>query len=160
MRLLLLPISTRRTLIYCEPLASSTPASEQSYFDKGIAKASKTWADYEKSDSKWKLKLTEYGNKMLRRIPFEEWGLKSIPPLKKKQLVHLQSLLRENKNSKEIREKHLEVHYPGAYQKLTKESVTQVLERLAFERQSLHKNRLIGSIGAMPLSMPFALIPV
>ena len=80
MRIYLLPISTRRALIYCHKLAQK-PASERGLSDKIIKRATDTWAKWETAEKGWQKKLTEYGNKGLKRISYEEWGLKSFPPL-------------------------------------------------------------------------------
>jgi len=146
MRLLLLPISTRRALVYCSPPSHAVPTEKQTYLDKAVAKASKTWTEWEASETKWKLKVTYYGNNFLRRIPFEEWSLKSIPS-------------RQKLAPGEVDQK-VEVSYPGMFQGLQKESVLDVLKRLSTDRQGLHKQRLIGSIVAMPLTIPVGLLPI
>ncbi|KAH0539139.1 hypothetical protein FGG08_004311 [Glutinoglossum americanum] len=80
MRLFLLPISTKRALIYCEK-SSKLPTDRKTLLDKATTKAAQIWLQWEKSNKKWQKTVTEYGNKAFQRIPFEEWGLKSIPPL-------------------------------------------------------------------------------
>ncbi|KAI9865757.1 MAG: hypothetical protein M1824_000017 [Vezdaea acicularis] len=80
MRLFLVPVSKHRTLIYCQRLKVSS-AERESYANRISAKAAQTWLQWEKSETGWKKKVTNYGNKALQRIAFEEWGLKSIPPL-------------------------------------------------------------------------------
>jgi len=90
--------------------------------------------------------VTYYGNNFLRRIPFEEWSLKSIPS-------------RQKLAPGEV-DKKVEVSYPGLFQGLIKESVLDVLKRLSTDRQGLHKQRLIGSIVAMPLTIPVGLLPI
>ncbi|KAF2503317.1 hypothetical protein BU16DRAFT_449143 [Lophium mytilinum] len=149
MRLFLLPISTRRTLIYCERMHEKL-ASERSYLDKITNKANETWALWEK-DSKsianWKKTVTVYGNKAFKRIPFEEWGLKTVPALTAKR----------RKLELEGKEK-VEVIFPRRF--VHEERVPGILRQLATERQALHKKRMIGSIAAMPFSAPFMLIPV
>jgi len=151
MRLLLLPISTRRALIYCQPASTVVPNEKQSWLDWGVGKANKTWVEWETSDKNTtvggvKVKVTQYGNQFLRRIPFEEWGLKSIPGRKKLAAGEQQSKV--------------EVAYPALYQGLQKESLMDVLKRLSTERQGLHKNRLMGSVALMPLTIPVGLIPI
>lgn len=88
MRLFLLPISTRRTLIYCERVAPSLApgATKPPIADRIIAKSSEVWTGWEKAEKGWQKKVTDYGNALFRRIPFEEWGLKTLPPATKKKL--------------------------------------------------------------------------
>jgi len=146
MRLLLLPISTRRTLIYCQRLNVATPENK-SWLDKGTTKAASLWASWEKKESGWQKQVVTYGNKALKRIPYEEWGLKSIPPL--------------SSNRKEdgmLSNEKVEVLFPGAL--MPQDSILEVLRTLGTERQALHRKRLIWSIVGMPLVAPFALVPV
>lgn len=149
MRLFLLPISTRRSLIYCERMHEKL-ASDRTYLDRITNKANETWASWEKDDKSWKnwkKTLTVYGNKALRRIPYEEWGLKTIPPL----------TARRRQAELEGKEK-VEVIFPGLF--LREEKVPGILQQLATERQALHRKRMIWSIIGMPLSAPFMLVPV
>jgi len=161
MRLFLLPISTRRTLIYCDrsPLArnvvksSTTTEKEkdepQSYLDRATTKAATTWSDWENANGGWKKTLTTYGNAFLRRIPYEEWGLKSLPPLTSK----LRDAYDAGKKSTPIL-----VLFPSSF--LPTSKVAQTLSTLSMERQDLHRKRMIGSAIGAPLTLPFALIPV
>ncbi|KAH8592979.1 mitochondrial K+-H+ exchange-related-domain-containing protein [Bisporella sp. PMI_857] len=146
MRLFLLPISTRRTLIYSQRLKRST-VEQNSLLEKGTKKAADIWADWEKKESGWQRKVVDYGNQALRRIPFEEWGLKSIPPLSNRR-----------KEDELARKEEVEVSYPSTL--IPKERVLDVLKALGTERQALHRKRLIWSIVGMPLVAPFALVPV
>lgn len=157
MRLLLLPISTRRALIYCEPLALKSTTSKPSLLDRVVIKANTTWAEWEKdTDSylNWKKRTTNYGNMMFRRIPYEEWGLKSIPPLSRR--VERVNASRKTATAPEER---VEVQFPGLYQGLCKETVPQTIRRLT-ERQSLHQKRFWYSVLAMPLTIPVGLLPM
>lgn len=146
MRLYLLPISTRRTLIYCQRLNVAT-AKQQNWLDKGRTKAANLWADWEKKDSGWQRKVVDYGNQALKRIPFEEWGLKSIPPLSQ----------RRQKQELSGNEK-AEIVFPSTL--IPEKNVLKVLGALATERQGLHKRRLVWSIVGMPIVAPFAIVPV
>lgn len=165
MKLFLLPISTRRALIYCEPLSNLMPVSKQSYLDRAVSKANTTWATWEK-DTKaignWKKRTTNWGNIMLRRIPFEEWSLKSIPPLGKRPTRDFGSGEKQMLVGGAVGEKteRVEVRYPALYQALGKESVTDVLRRLSTERQGLHSSRLKYCVVGMPLTIPFGLLPI
>lgn len=153
MRLFLLPISTRRALIYCER-RSAAAGEKPSVLDKVTNKANQTWADWEKVSAEvpwykggWKKTVTVQGNRVLRRIPYQEWGLKTIPALSSRR--------REAElEGSEV----LEVKYPGLF--LKSERVSPILQQLATERQSLHRKRLWWSIIGMPISAPFALVPM
>lgn len=164
MRLFLLPISTRRTLLYCEPPSRTLPTTQQTYSERAIAKANETWAAWEQDTSSilsWKKRTTAWGNMMFRRIPFEEWGLKSVPPLKKASSQHEAGGNGVNVSGAAARQgRRVEVQFPGLYQGLCKDSVNQTLRALATERQGLHKGRMRWSIVGMPLTIPFALVPM
>lgn len=149
MRLFLLPISTRRSLIYAERLHEKTP-TDRSLLDKITIKANDTWLGWEKDEKaiwNWKRKVTFYGNQALSRIPYEEWALKTIPALtaRRKQAIV------------EDKEKY-EVMFPGRY--LHQDKVPGILQKLAQERQSMHRSKLIWSVIIMPFTAPFMLIPV
>jgi hypothetical protein len=146
MRLYLLPISTRRTLIYCERL-NITTSETTTWLDKGTTKAANLWARWEKKESGWQKRVVDYGNQALRRIPYEEWGLKSIPPLSAR------------RKSKELSGKEsVEVAFPKTL--IPEEKVQDVLRILGTERQSLHQKRMLWSFVGMPISAPFALVPM
>lgn len=89
----------------------------------------------------------KYGNKLFERIPFEEWGLKSIPPLS----------ARRKADEMQGKEK-VEVVFPDNV--IEKGIVNDVLRKLASERQGLHKKKMIWSIVAMPFTLPVGLIPM
>jgi hypothetical protein len=146
MRLFLLPISTRRTLIYCQRL-NVTVSEKQTLVDKATGRAAKLWAGWEKKESGWQKKVVELGNKALKRIPYEEWGLKSIPPLSARR--------REDELSGK---EEVQVLFPPLL--IPEKSVTEVLRILGTEREALHKSRLIYSFIGMPITAPIALIPV
>jgi hypothetical protein len=146
MRLFLLPISTRRTLLYCQRLNVAN-TEQQGWIDKATTKAASLWASWEKKESGWQRKVVDYGNKALKRIPYEEWGLKSVPPLS----------TRREKEELSSKEK-IEVVFPSSL--IRAESVLDILKALGTERQSLHQKRMIWSFVGMPLVAPFALVPV
>lgn len=146
MRIFLLPITTRQALIYCQTSARQS-AAPPSIADRIINKATQTWAKWEEADRGWQKTLVKYGNAGLQRIPFQEWGLKSFPPAKAKLEAEYMA-----KNTK------FDVFFPGNV--MRQEDVPKTLLRLARERKTLHWNRFIGSMIAMPLTIPFALVPV
>ena len=147
MKLFLLPISTRRTLLYAQRLKDATSQHDQSYMDKGATWAAKIWAKWEKKESGWQRKVVDYGNYAFRRIPYEEWGLKSVPPLSK----------RRRTEELEGKEK-VELCFPSSAIPLHK--AEGILRTLGTERQALHRKRLIWCFVGMPITAPFALVPV
>lgn len=147
MRLYLLPISTKQSLIYCQRINRQL-SNQQSFLDKITRKASTTWLGWEKADKGWKKKVTTYGNKLFQRLPHEEWGLKSIPPLS----------ARRKAEELEGKEK-VQVEYPKS--SIEPDAVERALKTFgAKERQAFHLKWLYGSIIGMPISAPFALIPM
>jgi hypothetical protein len=147
-RLFLLPVSTRRTLIYAERVQQQLAAGAQPPLqDRVITRVSDTWAKWEKAEKGWQKKLTFYGNQMFKRIPFEEWGLKSLPSANKQRF--------EDASSGKVK---YECLYPGAFVKQA--NVSAILSRLATERQGLHSKRMWNCILIAPFTIPFALVPV
>jgi hypothetical protein len=146
MRLYLLPISTRRTLIYCERLHITT-TDKESWLDKGTTRAAKLWASWEKKESGWQRKIVIYGNRALRGIPYEEWGLKSIPPMSARR-----------KADEMAGKENVEVSFPAGL--IPQDKVMTVLRSLGTERQNLHRKMMIWCIIGMPITFPVALIPV
>ncbi|KAJ5752863.1 hypothetical protein N7520_009780 [Penicillium odoratum] len=146
MRLFLIPISTRRALIYSRPLRKDIP-KELSILDRVTSKAAQTWAQWEEADGGWKKRLVTWGNSVQQRIPFEEWGLKSIPSLKSQKRID------EAHGTKKI-----DVLYPGNSIRL--EKIPSLLRTIATERQEFHRKKMRWSLGIAPLTAPLGLIPV
>lgn len=71
MRVFLLPISTRRTLLYAHRLNSVAQENNQTWMEKAQNKASKMWAGWESKESGWQKKIVNWGNTAFRRIPYE-----------------------------------------------------------------------------------------
>ena len=155
MRLFLLPISTRRTLIYCERAAPSLApgASKPPLTDRIITKSNALWTSWESAEKGWQKKVTEYGNALFRRIPFEEWGLKTLPPATRRKLQEV-----DKGGMGEFGKEGFECLFPGGF--LEGHRVGGVLERLAVERQGLHRRRLGWCLVGMPVTLPFAAVPV
>ena len=146
MRLFLIPISTRRALIYARPLRRDA-AKELSLLDRATSKAAGTWAQWEEAESGWKKHLVTWGNRVQQRIPFEEWGLKSIPSLKQQRRID------QSHGTKQIN-----VLYPA--NAIRRENIPQMLRKIATERQEFHRKQMWWNLGLSPLTAPFAIIPV
>jgi hypothetical protein len=145
MRLFLLPLSTRRTLLYAK--RGHINKHDHGYVDRAADFAAKKWAEWEKMESGWKRKVVDYGNHAFRRIPYEEWGLKSVPPLTSR------------RRAEELEDrKRVEVVFPWSV--IPPNNALGILKTLATERQALHRKRLIWCCIGMPITIPFALVPV
>lgn len=147
MRLFLLPISTRQSLIYCQRLNLQL-SEKTTLLDKVVTRGANTWLNWEKKESGWQKKVTSYGNKLFQRLPYAEWGLKSIPPLSE----------RRKRDEVEGKEE-VQIEYPTAF--IDSPGVHDVLQKLGSqERQMFHRKWFWGSMIGMPISAPLALIPV
>ncbi|KAI9840647.1 MAG: hypothetical protein M1838_003958 [Thelocarpon superellum] len=146
MRLFLLPISRRRTLIYCQRQFRVT-TDRLSLLDKATGRAAKLWLQWESSNKSWQKRITQYGNQLLQRIPYEEWGLKSVPPLSARR-----------KDEEMADRASIPVTFPTNV--IPSSQVGSILRTLAVERQALHRSRLWGSIVVMPVTAPVALVPI
>ncbi|KAE8355040.1 mitochondrial K+-H+ exchange-related-domain-containing protein [Aspergillus coremiiformis] len=146
MRLFIIPISTRQVLIYARPLRREH-AKVLSFTDRITTKAAKIWAKWEEAEKGWKKHLVSWGNRVQQRIPYEEWGLKSIPSL------NAQRRLDKSYGSKKV-----DVLFPG--NAIKSEKLKSILHKIATERQDLHRKRMWGSFIASPLTAPIGLIPL
>lgn len=146
MRIFLLPLTTRQALVYCQRITHK-PVDQRTIFDRITRKATDTWAKWEAAEKGWQKKVVVYGNRALQRIPYQEWSLKSFPATNAN--LQAKQLTDDNK---------FDVVFPKNF--MNQEDVPKVLSRLARERKTLHFNRFIGSMVAMPFTIPFALIPM
>jgi hypothetical protein len=170
MRVFLIPISSRRAFVYCDskfaspvsallkPVAvkaadpNAKPKPWYLDIDQVTNKAATTWTEWEQAKNStfdWKRRATTLGNALLRRIPYEEWGLKSFPSLTDK----LQKKYEAATNLEPI-----QVLFPS---RVFKEmGVIPLLKQLGTAKQSRHRSLMIGSAIGAPLTLPFAAIPV
>ncbi len=126
---------------------SQQALKDQTYLDKITSRVSNTWVKWENKDKGWQKKVTEYGDKIFQRIPYEEWGLKSVPPLSASQeAAKLEGM------------KKADVTFPPSL--IKPQSLEEVLRTLATERQTLHTKRMWWSIVGIPLTAPVALVPM
>ncbi|EXJ95132.1 hypothetical protein A1O1_00251 [Capronia coronata CBS 617.96] len=146
MRIFVLPLTTRQALIYCQR-AEQNVTGKSSIADRVTSKAAQIWAGWEAADKGWKKQIVKYGNQGLQRIPYQEWALKSFPPSNPK--LQAEEMAAGKK---------YDVIYPGNV--MRKDDVPKVMGRLARERKQLHWNRFVGSMIAMPFTIPFALVPI
>ncbi|OJJ63702.1 hypothetical protein ASPSYDRAFT_38328 [Aspergillus sydowii CBS 593.65] len=146
LRLFVVPISTRRALIYARLLPKDV-SKERSILDRITDKAAQTWTKWEEADKGWKMHVVSWGNRVQQRIPYEEWGLKSIPSLSSQRRID------ESHGTT-----HVDVLFPG--NAIKEEKLIPMLHKLSKERQELHRRRMWWSFIAAPLTAPVALIPI
>ncbi|KAM3566144.1 hypothetical protein ARSEF4850_000889 [Beauveria asiatica] len=155
MRLFLVPVSTRRTLLYAQRLGVTTKGQgSASLLDKGVAFAARTWAGWEKKEKGWQRKVVGYGNYAFRRIPFAEWGLKSVPPLS----ARLRAEELQGGGDGDGDGGRVEVVFPRSV--IPEAEVENVARRLATERQPIHRRQMMWCLVGMPITLPFALVPI
>jgi hypothetical protein len=132
--------------LYCIR-ASGGPEEKEKLADKITKKAAKLWADWERKESGWQRKVVDYGNYAFRRIPYQEWGLKSVPSLSaRKRQVKLSG--REQ----------VDLVFPPSI--IPAQKAEQVLLTLGTDREALHKRKLMWCLIGMPITLPFALVPM
>jgi len=103
------------------------------------------WEKYEKG---WQKKVTVFGNKLFQRLSYEEWGLKSVPPLSAKRKA--EELKGKTKST---------VHYPESL--LKPEEVNDILQRYGSDaKQGYHSKWFWWTVIGAPFTAPVALIPV
>jgi hypothetical protein len=146
MRLFLLPISSKHTFIYAQRINRQL-AKKKTLVERITTRASEQWLKWESYEKGWQKKVTEVGNKAFARIPYQEWGLKSIPPLSTRRRDE------ELEGGKSV-----DVYFPPAI--IKPETVPVLLRRLATERQAFHKKWMWYSIIGTPFTVPFALVPM
>jgi hypothetical protein len=179
MRLFFLPISSRRALLHCQRLNQAATGAgrqeqqqqqqqqqqRQTLVDRLTARAAKKWVQWENGQRRWQQLVVKYGNKALRRIPYEEWGLKSIPPLSSRRKADglLAQVGDADAGPDKGKEKdgdgaRVDVAFPPTV--VQPQSVLSSLRRLATQRQSFHKTRFWWCVVGMPITAPIALIPM
>ncbi|KAI9374979.1 mitochondrial K+-H+ exchange-related-domain-containing protein [Aspergillus egyptiacus] len=146
MRLFVVPISTRRALIYAR-VQRKDVSKERSLMDRMTNKAAEVWTKWEEADKGWKKHVVSWGNRVQQRIPYEEWGLKSIPSLNSQRRID------ELHGTRKV-----DVLFPG--NAIKKEKLLPLLHKLSTERQDLHRKRMWWSLIASPFTAPIALIPI
>jgi Mitochondrial K+-H+ exchange-related len=78
MRILLLPLTRRQTLLFAQRLAENEANNPSPLAAWITNKVQKTWADWGKSETRWKSKTVSVGNKLLDKIDWEEYALKTV----------------------------------------------------------------------------------
>lgn len=179
-----LPLTTRKTFIHCKYNDSIFPNGKKTLENKIIDKATSMWKSFASSDSSVNKKVVVWINKILSNIPWFETCLMSIPSQKfitrrlkqdneelGKEGEKVNAEVEEHSKSeylthdeiqeKQIHSRDLEMfsyYYPN---KLTNIEVMLDTFRPEFKSQyDLHKKGIVKDLLMMPLTIPFALIPL
>ena len=146
-RLFYLPISTRRFLIYACPLGP--PAPGRGLVDRAVHKTNALWAKWEHSDVSWQKTVVRWGNKAFARIPYPEWGLKSVPPL----TGRAQGSMEEVSQAAPI-----SMSFPRRM--VSPAKVHDDVRGLVTEKMGFHRRWLWRNVAGLPLTIPFILVPM
>ncbi|CAO1623209.1 unnamed protein product [Parajaminaea phylloscopi] len=103
----------------------------------------------------WKRKTYATGEKLMDRIEYEEWALKSIDPALGPSLT---PSVKDDPSASSDPPQKISLLYPPGL--LKPESLLASLTKLTTHRTPHHRTRLAWCIAGMPLTIPFALIPI
>jgi len=78
MRILLLPLTRRQTLLIAQRLTENESNKPSPILKWIMTKTQQTWSDWGNSSTKWKQKTVATGNKLLDKIDWEEYSLKTV----------------------------------------------------------------------------------
>lgn len=167
MRLIIVPLTVRQSLLYCQkagglPLATKRPRLD----DRLAVRANKLWSEWQSSEVKWKKGLVAWTNRVLERISYDEWSLKSIPAQSSFKRHEVEKQVIEDRKDSQGNEILVEgvsvqvipVTYVPAIQ-----SIAQVKSKMDYlvNRSNTHDKKYFWlSLLGSPLTLPVALLPV
>ncbi|KNZ47820.1 hypothetical protein VP01_610g4 [Puccinia sorghi] len=111
----------------------------------------------------WKLKIYKTGERMMDKIPFEEWALKSIDPPSLSTKIRPAEGLRDKSETGSTKEAEEEVHaitllYPGSL--CVERELMSGLQRAMAEHEPFHRKWMKMNIFLSPLTLPCAIVPL
>jgi hypothetical protein len=160
------PAGSLREVFFPPKPTNGSSIQESTILDRATDFAAGTWTGWEREEKGWQKKITVLGNSLLRRIPYEEWSLKSLPPLNKKRTEDYEAIAKGvGEDVQSLREKRtVKVLFPqrdaANATGLEEGNILKEIKSLAEGRTELHRRRMIYSLIAAPLTLPFALIPM
>lgn len=157
-----LPLTTKKTFLHCKYNDSIFPNGKKNLEEKIINKFSTLWKNFSESDNKINVNVTNLINKILSKIPWLETCLLSIPS----QRFITRKLKDDYLTNDEIIEKNIkpedlekfDFYYPKS---LT--NIDLILENFKpeFKKEyELHKKGILRDLLLLPLTIPFAIIPL
>lgn len=78
MRIILLPLTRRQTLLYAQRLTENDSHKPSPWITWALSRAQTTWVEWGKSTTSWKAKTVATGNRLLDAINWEEYSLKTV----------------------------------------------------------------------------------
>ncbi|PWN40265.1 hypothetical protein IE81DRAFT_293677 [Ceraceosorus guamensis] len=128
-----------------------------------LNKASNYWLSLNEPGAKstfdWKRRTYRAGESLMDRIEYEEWALKGVDPQAGPVLSEIRSK-REASASQSAAEGAAEIQllYPATY--LQGPVLIAALRKMTKHRTPHHRSRLIWCLIGMPITIPFALVPI
>ncbi|GMG20122.1 unnamed protein product [Ambrosiozyma monospora] len=175
--LISIPITTEKTYVHCKYTSKALPDGQESYETKAVKWASKQWGKLENSEVKVNKQIVNWINKLLVTIPWTESCLRSIPSQDKitrllkdsnsnssssskkvdgETVVPLETIKSSKLGSKDL--KSIPIFYPS--QLTTPQTVLKQISNYLLPLQAYHKKWLITDLIGIPLTLPFAALPV
>lgn len=169
-----LPLTSKKTFLHCKYNDSIFPGGQKNLEEKLISKFMTLWNNFANSDSAINKKIVVNINKILSRIPWLETCLLSIPSQKfiTRKLKEDAEELKEKEDSdkfvtheeilsNDIKNNQLEefdFYYPGS---LTNRELMMNNFKPGFKEQyDIHKKGILKDLLFLPLTIPFAIIPL
>ncbi|KAG0684254.1 hypothetical protein C6P40_005037 [Pichia californica] len=157
-----LPLTTKKTFIHCKYNDSVFPNGQKNLEEKIINKFTTLWKNFSEADSKINKTITTNINKILAKIPWLETCLLSIPSqkfvtrkLKEDYITHEE--ITEKKLKAEDLEK-IDFYYPKSMTNI--ELILQNFKPEFKKEYDLHKKGILKDLLFLPLTIPFAIIPL
>lgn len=165
MKLIFLPLTAQRSLIFCEKQTTPLVRSKPKLDDRVASKAGKIWSNFEASDKKWKQKIVKWTGKLLDSVPFEENGLRTVPPMN----TYMRKLKSSNSHISEqqaIQEdvthnlEPFELLYPHSASGFNSfDAASQKLKSFVDHAKQTHVRQALWCFAGLPLTLPFAINP-
>jgi len=165
-RLLALPLCRRRgdstrELIYfyahipVSVTKAASSGSSQSYLTRATNFGANQWTKLGKAKKdSWLNKIYVFGERLMDRIAFEEWALKALDPALAPRPWKSAKPSAEDSPSRG----QVPLHFPKSI--VSEDHLSSHLKKLLAYRQPHHRHRMWMNLGAVPLCLPFALIPI
>ena len=147
-----------------QPVAAAATklSSKPSFAQRAIQYASDMWTTWGRPETasllNWKRRVHAFGERIMDRIEYEEWALKSIDQVLGPSIHALLSSRLPLREPREEHPTHVAVLYPPSV--VGRTSVMESLRSMAHHRAPHHYRLLFYNMVAIPVTAPLFLIPV